>query len=245
MTGILFYRNGTITTRHYAYIEKILQNFISNDELEAYITAYITAFTVYDSPIIPNTSRSEGLIYKKLVNYKSLKSLLNNEKYHILKIYDNFEKLLENEGLFYLQYGLALRAFNDQDGAYEKLRTARFAYPESPQIEHAYAQQQLIMARESESERIAMSLLEEAKEILLRLDNANIKINDGYPIVTLSEHHISILQALNKEDTAREIAGEYYARIQNKLRGKTTNNGSRLEVTAKKFLIYSTTGVYR
>lgn len=88
-----------------------------------------------------NVSKTEGMIYKSLVNSKNLRKLLKGDKAKILDLYNKFEKKLEHEGLYLMQYGPALRYFNMQDDAYDKLRVASQAFPNSPQIEHALAQQ--------------------------------------------------------------------------------------------------------
>ena len=59
---------------------------------------------------------------------------MQNDKERVLSIYESFEKAFENEGLFLMQYGLALRSFDENEAAYEKLRIAQQAFPESPQI---------------------------------------------------------------------------------------------------------------
>ncbi|WP_124065241.1 hypothetical protein [Klebsiella pneumoniae] len=91
-----------------------------------------------------------------------------------------------------MQYGIALRDFGMYPEAYEKLKTANEAYPNSPQIEHAFAQLKIIIALQSESSTEAFRLFGEAEEILSRLDGGKVKVIDGYPLVALSEGHIAI-----------------------------------------------------
>ena len=63
--------------------------------IENAIIAYISAFTVYPFPIITHLNSSESMVYKYLVNAKSLLKLLNKEKGRILNVYQKFEKKLE------------------------------------------------------------------------------------------------------------------------------------------------------
>ncbi len=245
MNGILFYKNGAVSTRHYSYINKIFDFFIEPDYLQKIICAYIYSFSVYEYPIMTNISKSEGNIYKSLVNFKSLKKLLNNNEKIILGIYKMFEKTLENEGLYLLQYGLALRGYNKQDEAFEKISTAKVAYSGSPQIDHALAQQQIILATRTDSKALAMIYLRDAKEILTRLENADIHINDEYPIVTLSEGHVTIVRQFEGDDQARAIAKDYYHQIERKLAKFNHTPNHRIAETKINLFKYYTTGIFK
>lgn len=242
MRGILSYRNGNIETRHFTYVNTIFENFIENETLHEIICAYINSFCVYDYPLMRNISKSEGIIYKSLVNYKFLKKFFHNNDEYILSIYKKFEKKLENEGLYLLQFGLALRGFDKQEEAFEKINFAKEAYSDSPQIDHALATQFIILALRSKTERAALSYFESAESILNRLEGAEIRINDGYPIVTLSEGHIEILCKFNNVALAREKAGEYYNRIDKKFKGAPINK--RLEDTKASLFKFYTTGTF-
>lgn len=214
MRGILKYSHGDITTRHRVYSEKVF-NIDKNSELKkVLLIAYINAFINYRFPIVQNLSKKEASIYKHLVNYKFLIRFLDNNKEEILEIYNHFEKSLENEGLFLLQYGLALRHFGNTFEAFEKLRVALNAYPNSPHIEHALAHQKLILASESKSVHNLSreNLFNEAKIALIRLSKveAGSFKNDSYPIVTLSKGHINYLIYLNKVEESKKVAEEYF-----------------------------------
>ncbi|MCK7109885.1 SIR2 family protein [Enterobacter kobei] len=243
MDGILAFKNGYVETRHYAYIEKIFDNLVETQYLFNVLSAYIESFTVYDYPIVRNVSKTEGMIYKSLVNSKNLRKLLKGDKSKILDLYNKFEKKLEHEGLYLMQYGLALRYFNMQDESYDKLRVASQAFPNSPQIEHALAQQKIIMSLRCESESDAMKLFVEAEEILSRLDGGKVKLVDGYPIVTLSEGHVELARKFNGEEVAQKLAAQYHEKIR-KLYQFSGSAETRIEETSRKLFIYSTTGKY-
>ncbi|MCU6376820.1 SIR2 family protein [Morganella morganii] len=242
MDGILFYKNGFVEARHYAYIERIFSKFLDSDYLFNLISAYISAFTVYDYPIVTNVIKSEAAIYKSLVNAKNIKKLLKNEKEKVLNLYNKFEKKLEHEGLYLMQYGIALRDFSEYPQAYEKLKIANEAYPNSPQIEHAFAQMKLIMALECNDEIEAFVLFKEAEEILLRLDGGKVKIIDGYPIVALSEGHLNIVLKYHGDIEARKIASYYFDKI-NKLYNNDVSKDKRIENTSQMLFKYATTGI--
>ena len=183
------------------------------------------------------------MVYKFLVNAKSLSKLLKGDKERILRIYKKFEKKLELEGLFLMQYGLALRSFDQHDEAYIKLQHASIAYPDSPHIEHALAVQLLILCFKN-PEDIALTYLDKALNILrnLRYIPNNKFFSDEvdmYPIVTLSEGHICVLHQLNRIDEAKILAKTYYETI-NKMDVATSSK--RLLKTKDKLLRYYVSG---
>lgn len=210
-------RKYEISTRHRLYIENLFTQHINLDMIENAIIAYISAFTVYPFPIITHLNPSESMVYKYLVNAKSLLKLLNKEKQRILNVYQKFEKKLEQEGLFLMQYGLALRMFDEHKSAYQMLQQASIAYPNSAHIEHALAVQLLILCFNSPKETAAY-YLEKAVTILNNLKQLpNDKFFgeqvDSYPIKTLSEGHISVLEHLDRKDEAIIFARTYYEAI--------------------------------
>ncbi|WP_434761877.1 SIR2 family protein [Vibrio fortis] len=217
MDGLVEYKNGLVTTRHRVYIENLFRYYVSSSDLYEAICAYVNAFSVYHFPIVKNISTNEFSVYKYLVNAKALKKLFKEDKKSILSIYEKFEKAFENEGLFLMQYGLSLRSFGQNQEAYEKLKIAQQAFPESPHIEHALAMQRIILACSEKEETVALALFAEAEEVLTRLDSSNISPASGgtdrYPIITLSEGHVKVLVNLGHIPQAKIIARNYYDRI--------------------------------
>ena len=243
MDGIIYYKNGFIEARHYNYIDRLFNNFLDTQYIYSVLSAYISAFTVYSTPIVTNVIKTEAAIYKSLVNSKNIRKLLRNDEELVLSLYNKYEKKLEHEGLFLLQYGIALRDFGHYDDAYEKIKIANIAYPNSPQIEHAYAQMKMIIALRCNNEKLAYDLLDEAEEIFLRLDGGRIKIIDGYPLVSLSKGHIQIAEKYRGKAEARKIAGEYYERIRKIYFTNKVSQDSKIESTSSMLFKYSTTGL--
>ncbi|WP_082866303.1 P-loop NTPase [Marinomonas gallaica] len=217
MEGIIKYSNGYIQTRHKVYIERILDMYVSKEEIYDILKAYIEAFSVYDVPIVPSLKgkSQEAKIYKHLVNAKALRKLLGKDEFLICSLYKNFEKVFESDGLFLMQYGLALRSFGKQREAYEKLRIAFDAY-DSAHVEHALAQQRIIMALEEDEEIIAESYFKMAEESLRKLDRSDIKVFDRYPIIALSEGHIQYLHKFGRAQKAKIFAKSYYEEMNKK-----------------------------
>jgi len=242
MEGILRYSNGNITTRHRVYIEKLFSMYVQTNDILKVLRAYINAFSVYDFPVVRHISRNEGTVYKNLVNAKSLKTLLKGDENKVLSIYEEFEKIFENEGLFLMQYALSLRSFDRNQEAFEKLKVAHQAYPESSHIEHALAMQMQILASYEGSRDKAMSYFESSKEILLRLHKANIKLFDHYPIITLSKGHVRFLDKLGEKEQAKQEAQNYFNLIAS---NEGLNKNDRIKETLKSLMNYTVTGQWR
>lgn len=239
MEGVLTYSNGSVMARHRVYIEHLFRLYVSQEELMAAISSYIKSFSVYKFPIIRNVSKNEASIYKNLVNAKSLKKLLKNNKDRVVSIYEAFEKDLEHEGLFLMQYGLALRSFGDNQGAFEKLKVAQQAFPESSHIEHALAQQRIILACQEDSESIALDHFSEAESVLNRLNSGNVRVYDHYPIITLSEGHVKLMDHLGNKKEARILAKKYHDQIKMGMRGSGNN---RLSLAIENLTKYYVSG---
>lgn len=239
MPDIVSYANGNVTTRHRVYVSTLFKLYVPQEEILKIITAYIKAFSVYQFPIVQHISRNESSIYKHLVNAKTLKRILNNNKRNVLSVYEEFEKILEHEGLFLMQYGLALRSFGDNHQAFEKLRIAHEAYPDSPQIEHALAQQRIILACTNNDETAALTHFAEAEIVLKRLNSANVNVFDRYPIITLSEGHVKVMANLGYIAEARVLAKQYHNQISKNTNLKST---SRLQQTVENLMKFYISG---
>lgn len=217
LAGILSYKDGKVTTRHRLYSDKLF-GFVENKaELQNIVIAYINAFANYDFPIVTTVkSKSEANLFKHLVNFKFLNKLLSNDKILVLDIYRKFEKKFEQEGLFLMQYGLALRSYGMHYEALDMLSTALEAFPQSNHIEHALAHQKIIIATEYPFGIKSQALLNEAVIVLTRLSKTDMKGNhDRYPIVTLSKGHINYLLKHDDVVEAKSKASEYYSLISN------------------------------
>ena len=139
-----------------------------------------------------------------------------------------------------MQYGIALRDFGMYPEAYEKLKTANEAYPNSPQIEHAFAQLKIIIALQSESSTEAFRLFGEAEEILSRLDGGKVKVIDGYPLVALSEGHIAIAEVLSEVEAK---SSRLIIMIKSKMYNNDYSGDTRIEETSEMLFKYATTGI--
>ena len=165
--------------------------------------------------------------------------MMRDNEDRVLSIYSEFETTFHVDGLYWLQYGLALRGFGRHEDALEMFKTARNAYA-SPHIEHAYAQQLLIIAEKASSWDVSEPLIQEAVGILRAQKDATLE-TDSYPIVALAEGHVKAFRKFHTDVETREIARKYANDLQ-RLRRKITNE--RLERAAINLSTYVATGIW-
>ena len=239
-SGIVDRRPSGLLARHQIYVERLFDGVVSKKDKLDVLIALLHGFTAYRAPILASVRRSVGTLYKLNVNHNFLRNLLEGDVDSILQIYSQFEKAFQADGLFWLQYGLALRDAKEHARALEVLQTAKNAYP-IKQTGHALAQQQMIMASMSSERPRAYALLAEAKEILSRLDERYSDERYDYPLVTLSEHHTDVVRTFEGDKKARPLARDYANTIEERMK---KGQNPRLRAAWKKLTTYATGGAW-
>lgn len=207
LTGIAHVTDNSLWIRHPVYVREIYESVVDVDDAFRVIVALFEAFSAYRAPVIKSVTKSDGVIFKSTLNHKFLRKVLRANPERVIDVYRRFETVFSVDGLYWLQYGLALRDMDDQDGALEKLEAAFQAYP-MVHTEHALAQQKLVIALRSTDGHSARNLLADAMEMLKRLDSV-IESDDTYPIVTLSEGHTQIVERFDGIEAAQSVARKY------------------------------------
>lgn len=212
--GIVKRSGSNIFARHAVYVERLFETVVSKHEKYDSIVSLLEGFSVYERPLMRSVGRAAGNIFKLTVNHRFLRNTLNDDAALVLSVYETFAKAFQDDGLFWLHFGLALRDYGRNPEALEKLKFARQT-TRLRHAEHAYAQQLFIMAKDEDSKILIAAYLAEAKQILEVLDSdveGYIGDETDYPIVTLSENHVEIVRKIDGENGAKEIA-KYYANI--------------------------------
>ncbi len=238
LSGIIYYNNGKLLARHPVYVRHLFDNVIVPHDIYPALEALLMAFTVYEAPVSRHIAKNEVSLFKALLNHRFLKAIFKSNRLLVLKLYTFFEKHFENDGHFWLQYGLALRQMDKQEEAFVKLKTALLAFPHSSHIEHALAQQELIIACTCKSQVRACELLDTAKERLEHQIEYR-KAPGNYAIVTLSEGHTAVIRKFDGDSDAKKIARIYANRIA-KIDGY--REYSRLRQAWINLTTYATTG---
>jgi hypothetical protein len=240
LDGLVEERRDGYVARHPVYARKIVESVVSKNLIFDAATALLKAFSVYPHPVVKSLDRNDATLFKSLFNHRFLNGVLRVEG-EVLHFYSQFEKTFENDGLFWLQYGLALRSFNRQSEAYDVLQTAYNAYPHDHTI-HAFAQQKMVLASSDLiQESVARTYLSDAIKLLASLDDT-IDSDDTYPIVTLAEGHVQVVRALDGSASARIKAKEYVDILESRLK-KGTN--PRLEEARNSLFSFAATGQFK
>jgi len=240
MTGIVSLYGNSLQVRHPLYARHLFEKVIDPIEVTAAIKGNLHAFTAYKSPVIKNVPKSQAVFYKGILNHAFLNDMLKGKHGLIVSIYSDFEKSFENDGLYWLQYGLSYRDCHEQFEALDKLNIARQAYPMEHTL-HAYAQQLMIVGSVVSDKNKAYGYLKEAKEILERVD-VSMDSDDTYPIVTLAEGHTTLVKLYEGDPAARAVAQSYANSIYPKA-SRSADEG-RLQSCWEKLARYASGGVW-
>lgn len=238
--GIAASMQNGVWIRHPVYVRFLFENEVPVEEMFEVVVALMEALSAYEAPVIRNAPRTEGQVFRHVLNHKFLRKIMRNDPERPLMLYQKFETIFSVDGLYWLQYGLALRDIDDQEGAYEKLKTAFDAY-QMPHTEHALAQQMLILAERETSKERAFSLLEEASEKLNRLD-ATLESDDTYPIVALCEGHTQIVARFEGLKAAQKTAKDYLDRVERRFRKRGVP--SRVDEMISRLKKYTLSGTW-
>ena len=111
-----------------------------------------------------------------------------------------------------------------------------------PHTLHALAQQLLLSAMEMQHSTVALSLADEAKQILEKLDDI-IESDDTYPLITLAEGYTTVLRRHATEDDARLSAKTYTPLLQSRARQHPEND--RLKSAYERLFKYASVGVWQ
>ena len=237
--GVVELSNGELAARHPVYIRELFERIANPELIRDCLISLLQAFADYQAPVIRHATKSEGFIFKSIINNRFVRRMMRENEERVLSVYAEFETTFHIDGLYWLQYGLALRGFGRHEEALDMFKTAREAYT-SPQIEHAYAQQLLIIAERASSWEVAEPVVQEAVQILRTQKDETWEM-DSYPIVALAEGHVKVFKRFHSEAESREIARKYANDLQ-RLRRTITNE--RLEQAATSLSTYATTGVW-
>jgi len=238
--GVVVSRERKYSARHPAYVRELFEKIVPAEMIRDCLVAVLEAFADYEAPVIKNVSKADGIVFKSIINHRFIKEMMRDDEIKVRYIYERFETKFHIDGLYWLQYGLALRDFDRQAEALERLKTARQAYG-SPQIEHAYAQQLLIMATRAIEWSEAEPLLREATEALRKLDRIS-EAADTYPIVTLAEGHISVMLKFFGVEGAKKLAQPYANEL---LAAYKKHPSQRLEFAVQNVLNLATSGAWK
>ena len=235
--GIVVSQGGRFAARHPVYARELFEKILDAELTKDCLIALLLAYADYETPVVRNIVKEDATIFKSIINHRFVREMMRNDEDRVRAVYESFETKFHIDGMYWMQYGLALRGFGHHLEALSKLATARQAY-NSPQIEHAYGQQLLIMAERSTTKHDAEIHLTEAVSILRGLDIDGWE-GDTYPIVSLAEGHIKVSIKFDGVEAGRKKAREYGNTL---LEAKKKYTNERLEQAVGTVVTFATTG---
>lgn len=244
LSGIVISADGRVSARHELYARHLFDNVASlSDVIQAYI-AVLRTFTKVQHPIIKNVNRFDQILFKFSLSHNYIKDLCirRGSKLDGLEIYAPFENEFRLDGHYWLQYGQYLSEIGELSDALRKLAHSIDAFPENEFAKHAFADLQLKVAlRREKFDTETKRLIGSAVSALRKQDEERGLTADFYPIVTLSFGHVGALAKHGQDRIARDVAGDYLARLDRYLR---EDDSALLTEARLKLLSYMTAGKF-
>jgi hypothetical protein len=243
LTGIVLTSPaGRYVARHELYVRHIVENVCPPETVADTIECMLDNFTQFRHPIYKNVAKFDGVLFRFLLNHNFLKTLARDRRAItvVIDIYKSFEVEFQADGHFWLQFGQFLVEANRLEEAMDKLTKSIQAYPDNEFALHALADVQLRVAlRRPSYDSVTRELIGDAVESLMRQDARLDDQSDQYPIVTLAYGHVRALAKHGQMEIAKQLAANYFDRVQNLRRRKQT---AQLDKAAEFLLRFATTG---
>jgi len=214
LAGIVIITRNELVARHPLYSQVLLEQIANPDQVSEALEHLLIAFAKYGTPI-PVKSRELAPLFIRLARHRFVNAVLHGKRDAVVGLYERIEKAFAADGHFYLQFGLAHRAFREHDEAMSKIETSVRIY-DSFNARHALAKQKIIMACQMKSRALAQPLFDEAKAQLESLDRTDRGLG-MYPLVTLAEGEIDFTSVFFGRDQAAVVADRYSSQISKKL----------------------------
>lgn len=214
LAGIVILSKNELIARHPLYSQVLLEQIANPLEVTEALEHLLIAFAKYGTPI-PVKSRELAPLFIRLARHRFVNAVLHGKRDAVIGLYERIEKAFSADGHFYLQFGLAHRAFGEHDEAMAKIETSVRIY-NSFNARHAQAKQKIIFACQMNSRVLAEPLFEEAKTELELLDRTDRGIG-MYPLVTLAEGEIDFTSVFFGREQAALVADSYSTKIANRL----------------------------
>lgn len=238
LSGILYSSHGNVYARHPVYIEHLFTHVTNKHHLAEAIVAIVRSFSAYDVPYAKSLNKRDYHVFKSILNYRFLRHRVS-DKNIIIDLFDTIGKQLENDGHYWLQYGLALKSYGLYEQAHDKLETSVSIY-DQPHSRHALATLDMVLALSVDEKYKADIYFNASKEALESLDVDPRYRNDWYPIVSLAEGEIKYACKFLSLTEAKDKA-KFYSNIIADRKKKISGN-SYLERAWKHVTTFAVTG---
>jgi tetratricopeptide (TPR) repeat protein len=237
--------NGRLLARHELYVRHIIDNQADLNELRDAFVRILDFFGGYKIPVIRSIDKLDGQLFKFLFHHATLYKLFakRGSPELAIDIYNRFDLLFQQDGHYWLQYGLFNRQMRNHREALRMLKLSIEAHEENPFAEHAYAQELFVHAIDYvKDKQSAAKMAKEAEERLLRLHASKMGA-DYYPLLTLFTLDSKFMLRNGMQNVARQKAMEYFEKIL--LLEKLYPNNKDILSAKTAALKLATTGIWR
>jgi tetratricopeptide (TPR) repeat protein len=209
--------NGRLYARHELYGKDVISRHTNRSEYRDIIISIIEYFSKFEMPIVKSISISDSKLFRYILNNRTLYNQFESygNANAAIEIYEKFDTKMQQDGHYWMQYGLLLRRLRRQREALDKLNKSIEAYPDNPYAVHALAQQKIIYCTfKKYLTAYDRRLIDEAVSSLVQMHESSFAQNrlffDDYPLITVSYLHINLLVRHRLINEALENARKYY-----------------------------------
>ncbi|MBF0134148.1 MAG: SIR2 family protein [Magnetococcales bacterium] len=225
LRGVVIDQPEGLIARHPTYIEHLIDTKQYIRLAQEALHAILITMSRYGSPFlkVQNISSKNKELFKKCINHVFVKRVFGGPGKGARQLYEDLEKNLHSDGLYWLQYGLILRDSKKDDEALTALIKSVSAFDDNhPHATHALGLQYFLVALKKHRSSEIMVNIDEALK-MLELSNTNREFKDYYPLITMAEGHVTCLIHANKNDEAKSKARDYLNKMVEINRRENTN----------------------
>src|SRR5690606_19450686 len=107
--GIIVANGNKYSARHPVYVRELFEKVAPTTMIRDCLIAVLEAFSDYETPVIKHVGKADGVVFKSIINHRFVKEMMRGDEDKIRSVYEAFETKFHIDGLYWLQYGLALR----------------------------------------------------------------------------------------------------------------------------------------
>jgi hypothetical protein len=97
--GIIVTNSKKYSARHPVYVRELFEKIISTTMIRDCLISVLEAFSDYETPVVKNVGRSDGVVFKSIIIHRFVKEMMRNDKEKVISVYEAFETKFHIDGL--------------------------------------------------------------------------------------------------------------------------------------------------
>jgi len=89
--GIVVTNTKKYSVRHPVYVRELFEKIVPTAMIRDCIVAVLEAFSDYETPVIKNVSKSDGVVFRSIINHRFVKEMMRNDEDKVRSVYEVFE----------------------------------------------------------------------------------------------------------------------------------------------------------